>query len=74
MAIVVRSPLVRGALTALSWLVADESPRTHVATRAEGIEWCCSLLDRKGIASSPELLVLRRDGETTSVEEKTRAS
>ncbi len=58
-AIVVRSALVRGALTALSWLATDASPRTHVASTAEGILWCCRKLEAENVPITPALAKLR---------------
>lgn len=61
-ALVVQSTMVRGALTALSWLVADESPRVHVASLGEGVEWCCKKLETGGIALGAPLARAREKG------------
>ena len=60
-AIALKSALVRGALTALSWVVQDESPRVHVATRAQAIEHGIKLLEGEGIAITPAIVELRRE-------------
>ncbi len=48
-ALVVTSALVRGVLTALAWAVPDETPRVHVATVREAVEWCNLRLDSVGV-------------------------
>ena len=51
----------KGALTALSWVVAAEAPRADFATRAKGVEWCCHRLLLDSIALSPALEKLLTD-------------
>ena len=48
-ALVVRSKLVRGALTALSWLSPNPTPWVNVATRAEALQWSITMLQRNGL-------------------------
>ena len=54
-ALVVTSALVRGVLTALAWIVPDETPRVHVGTEREGVEWCTKRLTECGIELRPSL-------------------
>jgi hypothetical protein len=62
-AMVVSSSVVRGVLTALSWIVPDETPRTNVAKRHEAIEWCCAHLEAAGIVLPAVLQAHRRGGD-----------
>lgn len=41
---VIRSPLVRGVLTAVYWVSAPPFPKEVFGTRAEALDWCRSRL------------------------------
>ena len=43
-AIVIESTLVRGALTALTWLLEPQTPQKHVRTLREGLDYCVASL------------------------------
>jgi hypothetical protein len=66
-ALVIRSALVRGAFTALRWLVADQAPRQHFGSRQEAIDFCISGLEREGIAMPPALVALRGRHDRESI-------
>jgi hypothetical protein len=53
-ATVVDSALVRGVITAVTWVVPPPCPLVNVATRKEAIDWCCTRLEAEGIAVPPE--------------------
>jgi hypothetical protein len=53
-AMVVDSPLIRGVLTAVAWVVPSPTPTVHVATLPEGVGWCCRSLDAAGLELTPE--------------------
>lgn len=53
--IVLTSFAARCVLTAIQWLRPPPVPQTFVATRAEGVAWCCAQLQAAGIALTPEL-------------------
>jgi hypothetical protein len=44
-ATVIKSALVRGALTAISWLHQSPAPQTYVATMLEGCDYCVEKLE-----------------------------
>jgi hypothetical protein len=48
-AIVVDSPLVRGVLTAVGWIVTPATPTVHVPTLPEAVAWCCAQLEAANI-------------------------
>jgi hypothetical protein len=54
-AMVVQHPLVRGALTAVQWLVASPRPIRVVATPHEGTTFLLDALAKAGIPVSPSL-------------------
>jgi hypothetical protein len=47
---VIRSAVVRGALTALFWIQKPPTPQTAHGTLRESIEWGLAILDQAGIA------------------------
>jgi hypothetical protein len=48
-AFVIRSPIVRGVLTAILWIQPMSVPYTVVATRNEGEAWAAEMLSRAGL-------------------------
>lgn len=46
---VIRSPLVRGALTALYWIQKPPTAQTSHGTLREAVEWGLAALDQEGI-------------------------
>ncbi len=48
-ATVVQNALMRGALTAITWLWKPAAPHKAVSTPNEGIEWCLDQLEGAGI-------------------------
>lgn len=57
--LVVTSALVRGVLTALTWIVPAETQRSTVATRRESVDWCCEQLVADGVALTASIEELR---------------
>ncbi len=62
-ALVVPSPLQRGALTALNWIVRPYVPMAPVETLAEALSWCESRLVSAGVAIPPPLARAFRDAD-----------
>ncbi len=58
-AVVIESPLVRGAMTALNWLIEPVAQQRNVASIHEGIEYCIKSLAAAGIEVPPEVMALR---------------
>jgi len=50
-AFVIRSPVVRGVLTAILWVQPLEAPHVVVATRDEGLDWCRSRIAARRASS-----------------------
>jgi hypothetical protein len=50
---VIRSPVVRGALTALYWVQKPPTPQTSHGTLREAVEWGLSALDQAGLPRPP---------------------
>ncbi|MCB9598662.1 MAG: hypothetical protein H6719_38460, partial [Sandaracinaceae bacterium] len=46
---VVTSNLVRGAMTAISWIYTHPAPLKHFGTLGEGIDWCVEQLEQADV-------------------------
>jgi hypothetical protein len=57
---IVRSSVVRGAYTALSWIVKHTSPQYAAPDMADAVSWCCKQPERAGIPRSSALVELQR--------------
>lgn len=60
-ATILSSALVRGALTALSWLHKGAAPEVHTGTMLEALDWCVGKLGEARIEIPTSVLVLRAD-------------
>lgn len=60
-ATVISSALVRGALTALSWLHKGAAPELHAANMLDACDWCVARLRAANVEIPTSLLVLRAD-------------
>lgn len=58
-AVVIESALVRGAVTALNWLIEPISVQRNVASVREGIDYCIARLEEAHIEVPPEVFALR---------------
>ena len=56
MAMVVRTPLVRGVLTAIGWFSPEPVPVVYLSTFEEAIDWAVSACTRAGIRVPPRVL------------------
>jgi hypothetical protein len=54
-AVVMTSSLVRGTLTAISWLRRPVVPHAWVATERAALQWCLARLDARSIAVPDEV-------------------
>ena len=63
-AMVVDSPLIRGVMTAVSWVAPSPTRTIHVATMKEAVDWCYAQLDVAGIELPPR--TKRYGGELAS--------
>ncbi len=54
-ALLFSSALARGAYTALLWFWRPPTPHFAAPTMAAGVEWCCQMLTRSGVALSAAL-------------------
>ena len=59
-AMVLESALLRGALTALLWMVEPGNPHKVTSSVEEGIAMCVEGLQEAGVKLPPSLLRLRR--------------
>jgi hypothetical protein len=57
---IMRSSVVRGAYTALSWVVKHTSPQYAAPDMADAVSWCCKQLERAGVPRSRALVELQR--------------
>jgi hypothetical protein len=60
-AIVLRSRLMRGALTALDWITPPRKPRKGFATLLEGFDYCIAELEQAGVVI-PQRVWQHRNG------------
>ena len=58
-AVVIESALVRGAMTAMNWLIEPVAQQRNVASLHEGIEYCIKSLEAAKIKVPDEVLALR---------------
>jgi hypothetical protein len=58
-AVVLESPLVRGAMTAFNWLVEPVVQQRNVATVREGLVYCIGSLEANNLPVPLEVLALR---------------
>jgi hypothetical protein len=58
-AVVLESPLVRGAMTALNWLVEPVVQQKNVPNVREGLMYCIGALEAAKLTIPPEVLALR---------------
>lgn len=54
-AFVTTSPLQRGAVTALNWIMRPEVPVAAFETEAEALDWCRGTLETANVMISPAL-------------------
>jgi hypothetical protein len=54
-AMVVSSPLVRGAMTAINWIHKPKVPQAYFDSLIEGCEWCVDRLRGAGLAVTPAI-------------------
>lgn len=60
-ATILSNALVRGALTALSWLHKGAAPELHCATMLEACDWCVGKLSEARIEIPTSVLLFRAD-------------
>ena len=58
-ATVLSNPLVRGAMTAITWLHKPSVPQAYVGTMLEGVDWCVERLRSESIPVGADLLEYR---------------
>ncbi len=54
-AIVVLSPIARGALTAIDWLNPPKCPQAYFGTMTAACDWCIERLQRCGLPIGPRI-------------------
>jgi len=59
-AILVASALVRGAVTAMSWVHKPAVPQYFPPTRKEAVEWCIKTAEDAGLTLTPAAILLLR--------------
>jgi hypothetical protein len=59
MAMVTSSSIVRGAMTAVNWIVPPRVPMTYEPTLEAAVKWSIERLEAGGVAASPALLAYR---------------
>lgn len=65
-AMVLESSILRGALTALLWMVQPPNPCRVAQSTAEGVEMCIEALAAAGETITPQMLALRGASSTYS--------
>jgi len=68
-AIVIRSPVVRGAMTAMNWIFRPPAEQLTLATFGEGFLRCIERLRADGRPARPELERMAREAPPASVED-----
>lgn len=58
---IVTSGVVRGAMTAISWIYSHPAPLKYFGTLGEGLDWCIGQLEQADVAVPQKLRDLRRE-------------
>jgi hypothetical protein len=54
-ALVITSPLVRGAMTAIDWIFKPKAPQGYFGTMLDGCAWCVERLRGAGLTLTPAI-------------------